>query len=422
MIHKTINYLMIAFAFAFPISIGAANGLLALMVLLWLVEGDFKAKFQILFNEKIIWFLFIIPILLIISILFSDTVANGFLSRENESIYRMVLSRFIWLPMLLVIYITSIEKKYLKHIISSFLIAIFFSEIISYMIYFEIIDTAYFQKLNLLYKNASHINPTPFMQHIWYSFFLSVSILFIIDKLSNTLNIYLKLFLIFFLFSATVNLFINGGRTGQAAAILGLFVYVTTKYRFRVQYFLYATVAVYIVLTLAYNFSPNFNKRFHEAITDIKSASQYNFKSSWGARIASNINTWQYLTSSPKHFILGAGAGDSKYEYMHFAKTKMTPNIYEAVQDFPHLHNQYLQFWLDGSIFALFSFLLFFYSLGRLPLAKPHRALLYGSLTIIMFVQLSSNLAFRAKTYMLILFIASYFIVLSRQNRDKQTS
>jgi len=418
MINKSINYLMVAFAFVFPVSIAAANILLALMLVIWLLDNNLQNKITQLKHEKIFLLLIGIVVLMLLSALFSDSYANSFLAKHNKNLFRIILSHYLLAPLLLMIFITSIEKKYLQIIISSFLASIFFSEIISYSIFFEIIDVNYFQSLHLMYQLASPLNPTPFMHHTAYSVFLSVAILLLIHKIIHYPNKYMKLFLIFFLISATANLFLNGGRTGQIAFILSILTYVLFRFKTNFKSIILTLVMLITIIFTAYNTSPVFHKRVNIAITDIQKIFTGNYNTSWGVRAASNMVAIDYLLSSPSRFIFGAGAGDAKKEYQDFGKENFPEHIAKPTTILSHLHNQYLQLWFDGTLFALLLFLTFFYYLFKLPVSNNYKPLLYALLVVIMFSLFSDNLVFRHKSFFLFLLIASYFIVLARERKE----
>ena len=379
------------------------------------MEGKLKEKIFFLGRQKIFMILLFIPLLFILSTLFSDSFNNGFMNKENRSIFSIIFSHYIWVLVYMAVFITSGEKKYLNYILSAFLSAIFFSEIISYMIHFQILDVDYFKHLHLIYKYTAVDDPTPFMHHIWYSFFLSIAILFLIDIFLHTTSKMLKLSTFLFMSSALVNLFINGGRTGQIGFIIGSMVYFFYYYKVTIKSFIAILGILTMIVTLAYNTSTTFHNRVNLAIQDIEYIKQDNFSKSWGMRFASNLTVVNYLISAPARFIFGAGAGDSEKEYHQYAEKYMPKNISAVIKNLPHLHNQYLQLWFDGTIFALLLLFSYFYFMFKLPVEKRYKPLLFAALSIFIFVLTPNNLIYRPKTYFLFLFITSYFIVSSQK-------
>jgi O-antigen ligase len=321
------------------------------------------------------------------------------------------------IPFVSVIFITSIKKAYLKHIISAFLLAILFSEMISYLIFFELIDVNMLQAKHLLYAEASLTNPTPFMHHTEYSVFLSIASILLINKLLHTKNRLYQIFILLFLASATINLFINGGRTGQISYLLAISSYMFFYFKFNIKIIISTLLILSSVVFLAYNFSPTFHKRSHMALQNIEQISQGNYNTSWGLRVASAKVTLDYLLSSSKTFIFGAGAGDTRQVYLDHAKKHFNKNISEPIKILAHLHNQYLEYWMDGTLIALLLFLTFFVILTRLPVPDQYKPSLYAFAIIVAFASATDIPLFRYQPAMLFMLLIGYFVLISRENQ-----
>jgi len=422
--NTSINYLMIAFAFIFPISIAGANILIGLMFVLWLLEGDLKRKISVVLNEKIVLIFLLIGFFTLLSALFSHSYTDSFLTRPNQILFKTILSHFFLVPLLLIIFITSIQQRSLKLIISAFLSAIFFSEVISYLIFFQLIDVASLQNSHLLYRLASQVNPTPFMHHIAYSVFLSIAIMLLLDTLLKSKHKLFQLFISFFLLSATINLFLNGGRTGQLAFILSILTYIFFRFKINLKIISLTFMTLIFIVSLAYNTNPVFNKRINLAISDIQKVFTGNYNTSWGVRIASNKVATSYLLSTPSRFLLGAGAGDAKKEYHTYAKEHFPKEISHPITGLRHLHNQYLQYWFDGTILSFLLFILYFYLMLKIPVNNDIKPLLFSIVVIMIFVLISDNLLFKHRAFMLYMFITGYFIVQAKTTQNhklKQT-
>ncbi len=414
---KLLQYSFILFAFTLPLSRGAFNFFFALSLLFWLLEGNFKYKIATIKERKILWVFLLIALLTMLSALFSHSYHNGFLANGEKSILRVVITHYFLVPLIIVIMATSIQKRTLQLAISAFLLAIFISEIASYLVFFHLIDVDYFKSIHIIYKFSSVENPSPFMQHIEYSVYLSIAILFMLQQLILSRNFWVRAFILLFFISATINLFINGGRTGQLIYIFAMLTYALSYFRFHIKNIIATLFAIAAIVFLAYNFSSTFHKRIHEAVMNIEQMQKGNFDTSWGSRVASNIVTLDYLTSSPKRFLFGAGAGDSKREYLEHAKEHFAPNYYKAVAHLAHTHNQYLEYWLDGTLFSLLLFLLYFILLLRLNVPKEYKPLLNAFAVAVAIAAMTDVPLFRYQPAMLIMFLTGYFIKLSTLQR-----
>jgi len=369
-------------------------------------------------KRKILWVFLLIALLTILSGLFSDSYHHGFLAHGEKTILRVVTTHYFLVPLILVIMVTSIEKRTLQIAISAFLTAIFISEISSYLVFFHLIDVDYLKSIHIIYKYSTVDNPSPFMQHVEYSVYLSIAILFLLQQLLTSRNTWLRLFLLLFFTSATINLFINGGRTGQLIYIFSMLTYALFYFRFSLKMLLATVGAIAIVISLAYNFSSTFHTRIHEAFMNIEQMQKGQFNTSWGSRAASNIVTLHYLTSSPKRFLLGAGAGDAREEYLQYAKEHFNPNYYDAIKHLAHTHNQYLEYWMDGTILSLILFLSYFILLVRLQVPKEYKPLLYAFAVAVAVAASTDVPLFRYQPAMLIMFLTGYFITLSCRKEE----
>ena len=364
------------FAFIYPISIAAANILLGIMVI-------FLFSKKIYFN-KIAILLYTIPALIFISTLLSNSAVDGFLvSSGYKNEYGFVIKHFIWLNLF---YLILINCKYDKiKLVRAFLMGVFVSEIVSYLIFFDLIDVDYLKSLKILFKNASPSNPSPFMHHIFYSVFLGVAILLILEFYKELKSPFYFLILI----SAIVNLFLNGGRTGQIAFLVSLIVYLILKFKRPIISFL---IAIFIFF-FAYLFSPIFKKRINTAISDIKMIQKGEFNTSLGIRSAIYIVSKDLIDL--KTIIFGLGAGDAKKIFLEKSK-----KYYEILKVVAHTHNQYLQLLFDTGIMGILVIFYIFYLL-----IKDKNPFNIAIVVFFAFAFLTDVLLYRPKTYLLFLFV-----------------
>ncbi len=415
---KILQITFILFAFTLPLSRGAFNFFFALSLLFWVLEGNFKEKIALIKERKIVWVFLLIALLTFLSALFSSSYHNGFLAGENKSIFKVIITHYFLVPLIIVIMASSIKKRTLKLAISAFLAAIFLSEIASYLVFFHLIDVDYFKSIHIIYKFSTVENPSPFMQHVEYSVYLSIAILFLLQQLLTTKNRWLKVFMLLFFTSATINLFINGGRTGQLIYILSMLTYTLLYFRMSLKSLLITIITLVGIIAVAYNSSSTFYNRTHQAASDINEMLHGDFNTSWGSRAASTIVTLDFLTSSPKNFILGAGAGDTRQKYLEHAKEHFTPNYYGAIAHLAHTHNQYLEYWMDGTIFSLLLFLLYFILLLKLKVPQEYKPLLYAFAVAVIVAASTDVPLFRYQPAMLIMFLTGYFITLACKNKS----
>ena len=88
--------------------------------------------------------------------------------------------RLILLP--LIVIASSIKKEFIPKILGAYLLGMFISEILSYGIFFELWTT----------RHGDPSDPTPFMNHLDYSTFLTFTSLLLFNRFFNYMNTLFK--------------------------------------------------------------------------------------------------------------------------------------------------------------------------------------------------------------------------------------
>jgi O-antigen ligase len=296
-LEKIYQYLLIILAFLIPITVAGANVIIVIICLLWLFSGNYKAKYIQIIESK----------LMIASIIFFGLHVLGLIWTENI-IWGLKITHKMWYFLLLFPILHSIvNKDYIRYYIFAFLIAITVTEVISYLVWFQIISD---------FKNANPSNPTPFMSHISYNVILAFSIYLVCHELifNKTLNQ-----LIFFWYGSLsiamiFNMFITQGRAGQIMffVVLAFLIFqFFDKKRFKAMFF----IAIFIpgVFLTAYISSSIFHKRVDDTMLNFTQMEQYS-ASSLGHRIIFAKNSWELIKNNP---ILGVGTGDFQIGRAH---------------------------------------------------------------------------------------------------------
>ncbi|HIP13928.1 MAG TPA: hypothetical protein EYG74_00385, partial [Sulfurimonas autotrophica] len=152
---KYLSYVLIAYAFSFPISKALTNLFEILAILLWIGEGNWKAKLELYRSNLLSIAIISLITFSLLSILWHGNVGT---TLHYVAKYRHLLIIFV--------FYSSFDTKYTSHVLSAFLASMFISELMSYGIFFNLIH----------YKNISPSDPTPFMSHMTYSTILAFTI------------------------------------------------------------------------------------------------------------------------------------------------------------------------------------------------------------------------------------------------------
>ncbi len=351
---KYINYIILIYAFLIPISRAGISILTVMMTLLWIMEGDFKRKFEELKDNKVVIFLIIFVLYTFISLFWTT-----FESLDHGVGQSFKIVRLIILPMIVIA--TTLKEEYIPKVITAFLFGMLVSEILSYGIFFEV----------WTWKHGSPIDPTPFMHHLDYSTFLAFTSLLLLNQFFHTDNWKLKFFyFVYFLFVAS-NLFINGGRTGQLAFLITLFTVGFLNIKHKVLAFILAIILVVAIFYSAYHVSPVFEQRFNDTLYEInhlKADSSIQYEGSFGQRLGAWIIATNMMKDNPLH---GTGGGSEMIEFKEYA-INSTSKFPEVVINIAHFHNEYIHTIVEYGIVGLILYLLIWYNLFKMPIKNQN--------------------------------------------------
>jgi O-antigen ligase len=347
---KVFFYLVITFAFILPLSRALISLIIILLILFWVLEGNFKLKLKAIKNDKLLFAIAIFILWSLVSIFWSDI---------SKDLYRGIRLN-LYLVALFVI-ATSIKKEQIPSIITAFLAGMFVSEIIAYGVFFEIWS----------FGHATPVTPSPFMMHIDYSVFLALSSVLLLNRLFSSLySTKEKLVMLFFFFTVTGNLFLSTGRTGQVALIAALIVLPIIHYRVSIKSFSISLILLVVIFFSAYNLSSSFVMRVNNTKTDIEKILNSNLNGSWGTRAAYWIITFDSFKEHP----LGSGLGNHKYAIQEQVTKQNYQFINNRTKQYMgkhHPHNQYLLVLLQSGFIGLILFLNIIYQLLKYKMDTP---------------------------------------------------
>ena len=335
-IERINSWLIVALFFFVSISTAMGSVISALVFILWLIHGDFKNHFLQLRSNKVAIASLLFFCVNIIGILWSSEIDLGLeVIKKNW--------KFLMIP----IFMIYIRKEHISLYINAFLASIFLSELLSYLIWFDIIDPI---------LKAEKQNPTVFMSHIVYNPLLAVAIYIVASRIlfEKKFSKYMSFIQTLFLFSMVISMFITGGRTGQILFFIVIFI-LSFQY-FKNSLFRFLIVSILLTVTIftsAYNLSDLFKSRVNQTISNIIEYKS-NPNTSVGQRIAYSVNGLNIFLDNP---ILGVGTGDLVSQ-MKISTSMQTPDV--KAPDNPH--NNHLLVAVRLGLLGLLSFYWIFYS------------------------------------------------------------
>lgn len=337
MLDKTYQYMLIALGFCLPITLAGSNLFAYSIAILWLISGNYHNKFKQISSNKISISAILYFFMFVIGLLWSDNIGQGLYTIKQT------------LPLLLLIpiFLTITKKEYVKYYLGAFLLAMTIAEISSYLIFFEIIPP--FQKATLE-------DPSVFMDHISYNPFLTIAIYVILNTLffEKNLTHLMKYSYIVFALTASINMFITGGRSGQIMYFLMLVILIFQYFKQQIlKAVIVSASVVFVIFITAYNTSDIFHKRISTAIAVITNFED-NQETSTAQRIVFAYNSLIIMKQNP---VFGVGTGDFSSEYYKINQ-KRTP----AFKPTTNPHNMYLFIGVQFGIVGIAIMLWFFYN------------------------------------------------------------
>lgn len=353
--NKFINYFIVLYSFCLPISKAGTTFSAICLILLWFIESNFKVKISLIKSNKFMIVLGLFLLLSFLSIFWS-----------SDTFFTFDYIRKYWHFLIIPIIYTSLNKSYINHVFSAFLLGMFISEIVSYGIFFE-----FWTK-----DGVPPHDPSPFMDHTNYSIYLAFTVFILMHRIIFEPLIKWKIMYgVFMLFSMS-NMLLNGGRTGQVAFFVTLFIVAFLNIKNKLTAIFGSIVFVFIVFTSAYNLSPVFHDRINYAFHDIeKMIKDKDFTNSFSIRVSLwIIGTEQFLDN----FLIGTGIGDEAVDIQKYVK-KYNFIYYDNFQDnYIDYHNAYVQYSVQLGIFGLILFILLFLNLLKLKF----KSIIYRNLNI----------------------------------------
>lgn len=387
-----INYLILIYAFFLPLSLDALRIVALIIILFWITDRE---RFSTPIPKTLKIFIFFI-FFSSISYIWSDTTF--------QEVFKYIKRYWYFLPSFLIF--KYIKKEYIQYSISTFLIAMFITEAVSYSVYFQFIAPIGFATVG---------DPSPFMQRTMYSVFLAITTIFLLGRFLYTNNLKFKIIYLIFFLSVSINLFINSGRTGQIAffgALIVLFIY---KYKLTIKTILLSLISIFFVSYSAYYLSPNFKNRMHHIEQDINKINNNNFNSSIGIRVGFWIITKEMFLESP---ILGVGTANHLVKMKEIVDNKL-PYL-NTNKHYVHFHNQYWEILVQLGIIGLFLFLYFLYSIIKINIINHEIQLLkIGLISVFSLGLFTDNLLWLNMTIMLFSFVVGLLLAQYKYENSK---
>lgn len=344
------NYLFVAYAFFISISNSASQFIFTIILILFFIQGDFKNKLIFALHNKVIQAFLLFYLMHFLWAIFS----------ENFTIAQYKFSNFRYI-IYIAIYIVMIRSDFVYKILSGFIFGIFFSEIVSYLMFYGI-------RLPYIHYSGGGLNVPFMLSYTQYSIVLSISLGIILYAiLSVKQHPWMKALYILFFLSSSSNIFIIESKLGYGLYALSIMTVAVIVLFHTKKYWMFplGLLLVFLGYLFAYNLSPIFHERVNGFFGETKLAvEQSNYQTSTGARVGYYVYGHEVIIDN----LFGVGTGDhvdAFIEYMKKAESNQE-NITAMMSSLDlsgsgNLHSEYLDISMQFGLIGLIVFLNIFY-------------------------------------------------------------
>ena len=404
-ISQLTEWLLVAFAFAIPISTALDSILLLILLLLWVLGGDYRLKFSRIFSN---------PVSMASLILFGVMMVGFTYGVMNKSALSDT-ARFLVLPILLSLFTRQTNRNV---ILGGFLSATVLALLFSYLLWSEIFPS------NIMIKEGLSLrflgkpdDPFVFHRHIVYSIFMSyAAFCFIVLGKFEEKPFRKSLFFLLSLLMIGNILILVQGKTGQVILLI-LLGYLSWAF-FRWRGVVIGTVTITILVGTSYFIFPKatslqwispvarvisqWQSAVRHEIPPPSTVRKVRHDLSTVLRMDFYYNSSQIFLQNP---IFGVGTGGFPEAY---AKQVSGTGQVRTVNP----HNQYLLVGVETGMIGILALLYLFFTQWRhsLILCDKKRLLAQGMLlTIIISCLFNSSLADHSESTFYLLMSALFF-------------
>jgi O-antigen ligase len=352
--------------FTLPISRLIANQALIVAVLCVLVHGNWRARWQYIWQFQFVKVMFAFLALLMLGVFYSQASLEQAIEGFGK------YGKLLFIPFFLPLFV---QAKVRTQALAAFIAGVYLCMLLNVLHHHQLID------LNVLMNSAKRlfsqahpagtfINPIPFsVLEAFASYILLVKVF--------TASRYKAIYLLLFLLGSYHLFFINIERTGMLSYLFLLGLFILQRLRWQVALLLMIVIVPGLLTTLYYK-SANFAKRIELVKSDVAAYQTGEVDTSIGLRFSFWLNSWQLIKQAP---LLGHGTGSFQTVYARIGGITASRGV--PLSD---PHNEYVLIAVEWGGIGLLIYLFWIWMQYRearlLPVAE--RQLLQGLLVTLL--------------------------------------
>jgi O-antigen ligase len=324
-------------AFSLPLSTSALSILAILILLFWLIEGNFTEKLSEIFSNSVAVSILAFLAVLVIGLLWSPDVGAGLELLQDR-----------WKIAMLPVFLTAISYKRRSLYINCFIAGLMVAMFITFLVWFDFIHSGDVTPTHLTRKTF----------HVVYNPLLAFGIYLVLhEAIWGQWKSGFRFAMFILAGVMTFNMFITEGRAGQLVffVLIALLLFQIFR-KNRVKAVFAAFMLLPTIFITGYGLSPVFKQRVDTVRQEI-SQFKDNSDTSIGLRLLYWQNSWEIIRQHPW---LGVGTGGFQAAY---ARVNSEKSPLSFTTDNPH--NQYVLVATMVGIPGIVALLLIFASMFR---------------------------------------------------------
>ena len=326
----TVNgWLPLLLAFSLPLSTSVISVAALLILLLWLVEGNFAGKGREIMANPVCLALLAYLGLYLVGLLWTDNMAGGMAMLNKQ-----------WKLTLMPVFLTTVRYDWRRRYVAAFVAGMGVAVLLTYLAWFGLLH----------YSDITPTHLTHGTFHVVYNPMLALAIYLVLHEIlwggrGRTARLGLAVLAALMI----LDMFITEGRTGQLVFfVLMALLLIQGLRRHLLLAVLLCLVLLPISFVAAYRLSPMFQQRVDQVRSEI-AAFEVNPDTSVGLRLLFWRNSLEIIRAHP---LFGVGTGDFQDAYAQVNRVRSPAMV---ATDNPH--NQYVlvlcQFGLPGLVLLL---------------------------------------------------------------------
>ena len=351
-----LNHLLVIYSFLIPIHNGAKSSLFFTMLVLFMYRRNYWYYLKEAFSNKIVQAFLLFYFVYLVGMTYSEDFyyTKKFMDKVKYLLFPLVFLAFL-------------DLRFSFRIIYAFICGVLFAEILSYLIYFNILPYELFIGQYEVYKT---IISRPLIQEDHStSLVLSIALIlyFFINRFKD--NLVLKLLSILFILLSFINMLIIPNRTSYVVLIILVLFSILYTYKKNISVFFITFISLLIVSIASYNYFSLVQNRVDLTINSINNIiKSENYSSSLGLRIGFAKYSLEVIKNEP---LLGVGTGD----YMQEVRKRLPPK-YKYIGNISYPHNLYIQILLQIGIIGLCAFFYLIYQIINYQASRDKKAIM----------------------------------------------